>query len=426
MSMGSGKSTGTPNPSTAFGNQPGATTFGSYPTQQQTNQFSQGVTPASTAGGQPNTLAQFAPGAGASATNLMGQNFNQGGSLTSSSAVPNSVVVPQDSPFLQDPAYQNVLGQNGFQTADISQAKPLSTGQSALQTGINGLNSMSPPSGFDLAAVQIHDNMYRPERNPYLPGSGQPPGAPPGSMLAPTPTGDPMTPPIDYSAALKAPGMIGISNGQPGSFTPLSRSEDARNNYFNSITGYKRNPDGSDRNADGTSYYDSWKAANPGKDVFSINRDFQALTPEQQYGYLTPGGNMGFQQTAMPTPQPTPIAQPQPNPIGLVQPTPTGGGDGRNVRLAGSGSPTPIAQPMPVIKPTYETLQRNLGLTRGGGTSYTAPKPQPPQIVNRNNNTIFGTNRPQQKPVAGPIAPPKQNFGRQTPTYRISAGKISK
>ena len=403
MSMGSGKSTGTPNPSTAFGNQPGATTFGSYPTQQQTNQFSQGVTPASTAGGQPNTLAQFAPGAGASATNLMGQNFNQGGSLTTN----------------------------------------------------------APPQGF---APEIHDNMYRPERNPYLPGPGQPPGGPP----------------IDYSAALKAPGMIGISNGQPGSFTPLSRSEDARNNYFNSITGYKRNPDGSDRNADGTSYYDSWKAANPGKDVFSINRDFQALTPEQQYGYLTPGGNMGFQQpTSQPAPPSMDAAGPQgpsmdptalmnkysqavfgtpqasyalggPNQppiapyrnpgLGRVMPTPASDAqltDEFGQAIYASSNPVlrsgvqgakdmynTVAQPAPPS--TYETLQRNLGLTRGGGTSYTAPKPTPPQIVNRNNNTIFGTNRPQQKPVAGPIAPPKQNFGRQTPTYRISAGKISK
>ena len=393
MSMGSGKSS---NGQPLFTNDLGrGERMMSHPTQDQTNQFSQGITPASTAGGQPNTLAQFAPGAGASATNLMGQNFNQGGSLTTNAP-------PQQSSLSQaSQNYQNIA----FNPTSSSYA-------------LGGPNQ--PP-----IAPYRNPGLG----NPYLQGSGQPPGAPPGSTQAPTPTGDPMTPPIDYSAALKAPGMIGISNGQPGSFTPLPRSEDARNNYFNSITGYKRNPDGSDRNADGTSYYDSYKAENPGKDVFSIMRDFDALSDEQQYGYLNSGGGYGFQLGGG-TPQPTPAPQPTlPPPTQSPQLTPVTGfmpPPPAPLRPPQPTTPAPIAQPQPAPKPTYETLQRNLGLTRGGSTSYTAPKAQPPQIVNRNNNTIFGTNRPQQKPVAGPIAPPKQHFGRQTPTYRISAGKISK
>ena len=101
-----------------------------------------------------------------------------------------------------------------------------------------------------------------------------PPGPVAPEMLSPAP--------IDYAAELNMPGMIGISNGQPGSFTPIKRSEEARNNYFESVV-----------NAAGG--YQNWKTQNPGQDIFSIMRQFDQFTPEQQYGYLggSPFGQIG-------------------------------------------------------------------------------------------------------------------------------------
>jgi hypothetical protein len=97
--------------------------------------------------------------------------------------------------------------------------------------------------------------------------------------------------PIDYEVELRGPGDIGISNGQPGDFTPISRQEQASNAYFESIM-----------NAAGG--YQNWKKQNPGRDAFSVSQDFYKLTPEQQYSYLGKGGS-GFGNVDLPF-QPTP------------------------------------------------------------------------------------------------------------------------
>jgi len=101
------------------------------------------------------------------------------------------------------------------------------------------------------------------------PGNAAPGGPGNGSpYLMPRPGG-----PIDYEAELNKDGSYSIGTGQ-GPSTPVRRREDASEAYFNSLI-------------DAAGGYDQYKAKNPGKDVFTINQDFQRLTPEQQYGYLS-------------------------------------------------------------------------------------------------------------------------------------------
>jgi len=277
MSAGStGKAAGTSSNNPVLGN---------TPTQDQTNQFSQGITPNTASGGQPNPLAQFAPGAGASATDLTAQNFNQGGSLTSNappqlqmasggiatgpnptggqagpnppSWVPEGATLSADGQLWKgtdknDQQYAYGVNFNPNQQSGQLQSGPQpapTTGESALQSGVNGLNSMSPQSLFDQYSqvlARTPDSAYgagsdqatiAPYRNPGLgrvmpPDSAGPPppaglpqqlfnqyastifGAPPGgTTLGPTqanaPAAAPVATPKPQLPAFAQPTMTG-------------------------------------------------------------------------------------------------------------------------------------------------------------------------------------------------------------------------
>jgi hypothetical protein len=130
-------------------------------------------------------------------------------------------------------------------------------------------------------------------------------------------------PGFNYADYMNGPASYGISNGQPGNFTPVRRSEEASNRYYENIV-----------NAAGG--YQDWKKANPGKDVFSISNDFRALTPEQQYSYLNPGSfDISNAVRTPPAPQPA-ITMPSPQQPGMAT---------RDQLMTRLGLMTPAGQP---------------------------------------------------------------------------------
>jgi len=185
MSMGSGKSS---NGSLTIPER--HSPLYSQPTQDQTNQFSQGITPANNAGGQPNTLAQFAPGAGASATDLTGQNYNPGGGLTTNAP-----------PQLQ-------MASGGIATG------PNPTGG---QAGPNPTGTQPNPDMLQVDPTTYNIGGGAPFT--YTLGTGGPSqGAPPNFSAAQTPTPQPAAAPSESHSDLMR--RLGLTQGGGTAYTP--------------------------------------------------------------------------------------------------------------------------------------------------------------------------------------------------------------
>jgi hypothetical protein len=301
------------------------------------------------------------------------------------------------------------------------QMAPQGATGSAPLPAVMGMNQQVGPNPQDLynqyssavfgnPAGTVYGGAFGPTGDPNLkigdtiPGGEVDPGFNPGGITSlkdlqtqfgsggefnPNPGAD-----FDYEAYLSGDGFGGISNGQPGSFSPISRRENAQNKYFENTIGYRINPDGSDRLPDGTSYYDAWKKANPGKDVFTIGEDFKRLTPQEQYAYLNPN----FQSTQ----QPAPAAQPAPAPIAQPAPAPTPAPvtqPALSLRQPVDSRPTvskpvaqPAAQPKPAPMPTRATQ---------GYTSRLPARPTTPVPVKPAAKPV--AKAPAPKPVAKPV-----------------------
>jgi len=132
-----------------------------------------------------------------------------------------------------------------------NQQQPIREGTGQLPPGFGA------PSPIDRSQLGGAQRVGGPVDKPII---GGPPKPQPGA-------------PIDYLAELNKDASWGVGIGD-GNFTPSKRMDDASENYFKSVI-------------DAAGGYDQYKAKNPGKDVFTINEDFQRLNPEQKYGYLS-------------------------------------------------------------------------------------------------------------------------------------------
>lgn len=223
---------------------------------------------------QPQSAAgQLSPGSGAGPMTTLAQNYN-------------SMFTP--NPFNQDPMTLNQQmpeantygGQMYHQQAnDSALTGQLPVGLSGLQQQVEQMQPQQPSQSSpamppkDLLGRGLDD--YQQMLSSPLPGGIASPAAPepqPAPAVMPPAAAD-----FDYDGyLLERSGSYGISNGQPGNFTPVTRHEEAQNRYFNHITG-------------GTSKgYAAWRAANPGKNVFDITNDFDKLSAKERYSYLPP------------------------------------------------------------------------------------------------------------------------------------------
>lgn len=157
--------------------------------------------------------------------------------------------------------------------APVSKPSPFAKKPDTRAPGGGGMDVNGNPIGGGMGAQM---NIARPGQGNLARNTGPGNGGPQligGAFGKPIFGGPPTGGPIDYLAELNKDAGWGTGTGQ-GDFTPNKRMDDASENYFKSVI-------------DAAGGYDQYKAKNPGKDVFTINQDFERMNPEQKYGYLS-------------------------------------------------------------------------------------------------------------------------------------------